>query len=476
MSVNYSGSSIVVFMLAKAIYIYNQNKCMLNNQKKTAWLSITLVATLLMVFFLSCSEETLNDSDFLAGETFTDSDIRILKLDTMTVVSSTMKFDSINTSDASRMLVGKYTDPVFGKVRTSSFLQFLPTDYSIDPEAVYDNIAIFLKYDDYYYNDTLQSNTIHFRELTEVLQPNDGINFYNTSTIDFATEDLGVLSYNPRPLESDSLEIKLSDDLGLALFDNLQQNVLTNDDEFINFFKGMTLQPNESDDGSIIGFSLASSVMRLYYTVSEENGQVHEYTDFFINTFSSPVPFFNQIVAEEPIEYLQGFTDTESHLNSIYPDNLSYIQSGIGITSRIQFPNIKSIYDIQGQGTLLNALLKITPEKGSYTDDLDLKDTLSVFVVDRNNELSSQLFSASGSTVYAILNRDNQEFNEIYYEIPLTNYIEGLLTTDYENDEALILLPDDYNATVDRVILKGEKGSDNGTSLELTYAIYDEDE
>ena len=434
----------------------------------------TLVIFTCLLILISCSTDAINSSDFEAGDTFTDSDIRVVQLDTMTVDFSTMKFDSIDTSQSARMLVGKYRDPVFGAVKTASYMELIPSSYYIDADAEYDSITFLLRPDNYYYNDTLQLNTIHIKQLTESLKPADGINFYNTSTIGFENEDLGTLAYYPRPLATDSLEIKLTDTLGQELFEDLQQKKITTYDEFKNYFYGISVQSGADDNGSVIGFSLTSN-MRLYYSIAGENEHVQYSTDFTINTSSSPLPFFNQISADEPNEYLKTLTDQEINLSSSETDNLSFIQSGIGIATRLEFPNIKTVFDIQGQGTLLDASLKIAPAISSYSDALALRDTLSVFIVDQNNELTSQLISTDGSAAQAILNRDNQEFNDIYYELPLSGYLEGLLSVDQESSDALILLPSNYNSTVDRFVLNTDINI-QGTTLELTYAIYDEDE
>lgn len=434
----------------------------------------TLVIFTCLLILISCSTDAINSSDFEAGDTFTDSDIRVVQLDTMTVDFSTMKFDSIDTSQSARMLVGKYRDPVFGAVKTASYMELIPSSYYIDADAEYDSITFLLRPDNYYYNDTLQLNTIHIKQLTESLKPADGINFYNTSTIGFENEDLGTLAYYPRPLATDSLEIKLTDTLGQELFEDLQQKKITTYDEFKNYFYGISVQSGADDNGSVIGFSLTSN-MRLYYSIAGENEHVQYSTDFTINTSSSPLPFFNQISADEPNEYLKTLTDQEINLSSSETDNLSFIQSGIGIATRLEFPNIKTVFDIQGQGTLLDASLKIAPAISSYSDALALRDTLSVFIVDQNNELTSQLISTDGSAAQAILNRDNQEFNDIYYELPLSGYLEGLLSVDQESSDALILLPSNYNSTVDRFVLNTDINT-QGTTLELTYAIYDEDE
>jgi hypothetical protein len=424
----------------------------------------------------SCSTDAINDSDFVAGGTFTDSNIRVVQIDTMNVETYTMKFDSIVTSQASRMLIGKYIDPVFGAVKSSSFAELLPNSYYIDSDAEYDSIAFFLKYDNYYYNDTLKNNTIHIKELSELLKPADGSEFYNTSKVGFFEEDLGSVTYTPRPLGTDSLYIKLSDSLGLDLFEQLQQKNITNTEEFKDYFHGITFQPGDDDDGSIVGFSFATSVMRMYYTISQEESRTQYTTDFAINTTSSPIPFFNQMSVVETNEYLKTLTDKEVALNSSESDNQSFIQSGIGYTTKIEFTNLKTLFDIPGRGTLLNAVLKIKPALASYNDELALRDNLSLFIVDQNNDLTDQLVGMDNTGVQATLNRDGEEFNDIYYEIPLTSYIEGLLLAERETNDAIILLPENYNSTVDRFVLIGNDGTNQGIKLELTYAIYDEDE
>ncbi|MEM7483837.1 MAG: DUF4270 family protein [Bacteroidota bacterium] len=444
--------------------------------KKTYRLFIPLTGSILMLLLHSCSEDALNSSDFEAGETFTDSDIRVLLMDTLTVETSTMKFDSIITSTTARMLIGKYTDSIFGTVQSSSYAELLPASYTIDVEAEYDSIVFYLKYDGYYYNDTLQTSGIHLKQLSEQMKPEDDENLYNTSAVSYGEEDLGYISFIPRPLQLDSLEVKLSDGFGIDLFENLQDQTLTNSDEFTEYLKGIAFVPDEVDNGSVLGYSLSSSLMRLYYSIAEEDEQEQYYIDFTINTADSPIPFFNQISAEEPNDYLETLTDQEINLSSSESGNQSYIQSGTGIATRIRFPYIKSIYDIQGQGTLLDAVLKIKPTEGSYNDQLPLRENLSVYIVDQNNDLTEQLLVANTSAVIALLNTDDQEFNDIYYEISLGSYIEELLLAESDTDEALILLPDDYNATVDRFVLNGNNSSDYQTTLELTYAIYDENE
>lgn len=431
-----------------------------------------------VLMFCSCSSENYNSSDFLAGEAFTDSNMRVVLIDTITAAISTMKFDSIVTSESSRILVGRYNDPEFGTVTSSSYMGLLPSSYTIDSEAEYDSIVLHMKFDNYYYNDTLRTNTLHVKQLSATLEPVEGDYLYNVSEAEYYDDDIATFSYQPYPLDGDTLEIKLSDELGMDFFEKFQEKEITTADQFRDYFKGIALIPDDADDGSVIGFSKTSdeTFVRLYFSEAEETERVQSYLDINLDEYSTTTPFFNQIISENPNEYLQLLTDQEINLSSEDTDNLSYVQSGIGIATRLEFPYIKNLYDIKGQGTILDAVLKIRPLSGSYDDNLILRDTLSVYVVDQNNDLTSQLLIAETTAVTGILNRDNEEFNDIYYEFSLGNYIEDLFTTELETEEALILLPNDYNSAVDRFILNGMDGSEYSAVLELTFAIYDEED
>ncbi|ADV50748.1 hypothetical protein Celal_3484 [Cellulophaga algicola DSM 14237] len=437
------------------------------------WVFSTII---LLGLLGSCSDDT-NDSDFLAGDLFTDSNIRVVLIDTLTVNISTIKFDSIITSAAERILIGQYTDPVFGKVRSANYSGFLPNSYYIDTEAEYDSIVLFAKYDTYYYNDTTKTNTIKIKRLSDNFDPDENNVFYNNSTVAYDDIDLGIISYIPRPQSSDSLEIKLTDDLGLEFFNQFQNKIVTDNAEFTNEFKGLALLPDTEDDGSVIGFSKSSSdfYMRLYYSTAGEIERTQSYTDIILNTSDSPNPFFNNISATDPINYLQTLTNGEVSLSSDDSDDESFIQSGTGIATKIELPYLKTVNNVGGQGTLLKAVLKIKPVAGSYSDYLMLREYLSVYLVDKNNDITSQLYNTDASVVSAILNTYNQEYNDVYFEIDLTAYIEGILSTDLNSEESLLLIPENYTATVDRFILNGTLNSSTKTKLELTYAVYDEE-
>jgi hypothetical protein len=441
--------------------------------KKLIWyFNIIFILTLIV----SCSDDTIYDTDFVAGEIFTNSSTNVVLVDTMTISMSTIKFDSIITSSPDRMLIGKYTDPVYGEVRAANYMGFVPDSYDIDDDARFDSIVMFLDYDNYYYNDTTLTNIIHIKKLTTDFDPDDDDYFYNTSTVASEDDDVGYAEYSPRPFSTDSLEIRLNDDFGRDFFDLFQNEEITTYDQFTSYFKGLTFQPDDSDNGAIIGFSTAS-IFRLYYSISDEDDFDEYYIDFSLNTTESPNPLFNQIEATNAIDDLETLTDSEIELDEAESDNQAYMQAGVGIATKMSFPSVESINNIGDLGTLLGATLYIYPIINSYSDELALPESLLIYTVDKNNDITGTPTYFDGTTsITATLNTDNEEFNDVYYEVPITSYIEEILTSDGDLDEELIFFPADYTTTVDRTIINGITNDQYTTILELTYAVYDDED
>ena len=163
-------------------------------------------AIAIAIFVISCSTDSDEEST-LAGEDFTNTNIRVLSIDTFSVKFSTMKFDSISTSISSRLLIGKYEDDDMGIVSSSSYMQLNPDSYYIDNDAVLDSVGLVLGYDTYYYNDTTQVSTLNIHKLIDKMSSDDDV-FYNTSETAYETTPLISKSYIPTP-NRDSLFVTL---------------------------------------------------------------------------------------------------------------------------------------------------------------------------------------------------------------------------------------------------------------------------
>lgn len=436
------------------------------------------IAILLAVAFAACNSG--DDITLEAGETFTDTNVRVLRLDTFGIEFSTFKFDSIQTPVGDRLLIGNYTDAIFGKTSSHSFVEMIPTTYDINNEAVYDSITLIMSYDQYYYNDTLNQMTYNVREVTQRIKPyNNETYFYNTSTLSYnENELLGSHSFTPRPKTGDSIRIKLNDNFGSDLFDKIQDEDITDIDQFRENFKGVVITSENNTNGSVLGFSVDSdeTMIRIYYSLPEDVSSTEQYLDLTINASTTPETYFNHIEADRTETVLENITDNQEDLiPSETVENSAYIQSGVGIATRIRIPGLKSIYEINGDGAVLNAEMKIYVNPTKYSEELFLRDTLYAYTVDRHMNLSNQLSDYAEDEVIALIG-GNSEYSEIYYTLPLTTYTDLILASDSDEDLYITLLPKAYETTLGRTILNDANTNNYTAALEITYAIYNEED
>ena len=240
------------------------------------------------ITFISCGTDT-DAGEFVVGSDYLALSNKVILIDTVTVDMSTINFDSLATSSQSRILIGNYDDPIFGKVKSDSYFQLSTETYALnnsgsDTEAVnyvFDSISMILKYNNYHYGDTTKVQTFDIHRLTQKVKPNtDDDSFYNNSTLSYSDESLGTISYKPRPTEKDSINIKMSSEFGAALFQKFKKREITDFDSFTEYLKGLVLVPATSNSSSVIGFSVATSKVRLYYSKYQADT---EETPYFID-------------------------------------------------------------------------------------------------------------------------------------------------------------------------------------------------
>lgn len=431
-----------------------------------------LLTLVIISSIVACSTD---DITLAAGESFTDTNVRVLKLDTLSINFSTFQFDSIETLSIDRFLIGAYTDPVLGRVSCSSFMELTPYSYAIDEEAVYDSIVLILRHDTYFYNDTLQPLTYKVHEVTEQIKPNNGTSFYNTSTIPFNNEIIGAKTFYPKPFSNDSLRIPLSDAFGQNIFDLLQQNTVTNIDELRLAFKGLTIQGDQADNETVLGFSTQDNetLLRIYYNMPEDYSTNEVFSDIVLDNTTQT--YFNNISYNRNNTVLENVTAQTEPINSSNLNSYSYIQSGTGLATKIEIPNIKTLYNFTGEGTVLEATLHLPINESNFDDDLHIPDSLYVSILDRNEAISSELYDYSSNQVVATLQRDS-EFTAYYYNIPVTTHIDNLLNSALLDDLSLTLLTTDYENSVTRIILNDTTNHDEPAYITITYAIYNEED
>lgn len=436
-----------------------------------------------MLFFLitllSCGTDT-DAGEFVVGSDYLALNNKVVLIDTVTVEMSTINFDSLVTSSQSRILIGNYDDPIFGKVRSNSYFQLASSSYTLnnggsDTETtnyVFDSIAMILKYDNYYYGDTTKVQTFDIHRLTQKVKPNTGdASFYNNSVLSYNDESIGTISYNPRPIERDSITIKMNDAFGEALFQKLKKREITDFDSFSEYLKGLVLVSSTSSSSSIIGFHAATSKVRLYYSKYQADTEETPYIIDF--TISEATKQFNSISLDKAGTLLQNLPISSSKLSSSVTNRQGLIQSGTGVACRIDFPNIKQLKYISDKGAIVNAELLLKPVNNSYSEQYPLADSLKIYVADNLNRISGSLENGAGTYVYGTLNKKSDEFNEnLGYVIPIGNFLQKEMWKQSDSKSSLILTLPVISKAVNRIVLGDQKHPNNKIQLKIYYTSY----
>ncbi|EJL64177.1 hypothetical protein PMI10_02050 [Flavobacterium sp. CF136] len=433
-----------------------------------------------MLFFgltiVSCGTDT-DTGEFVVGSDYLAVNNKVILIDTLTVEMSTINFDSLVTSNKSRVLVGNYDDPLFGKVKSNSYFQLASDSYSLisstDTEAanyVFDSISMILKYDNYYYGDTTKVQTFDIHRLTQKVKPNtDDDSFYNNSALSYSSESLGTISYKPRPLEKDSINIKMDAAFGEALFQKLKKREITDFDSFKEYLNGLVLIPTTTNSSSVIGFNLSSKV-RLYYSKYQGDAEDSFIKDF---TITDATKQFNAISLDKSGTLIQNLPASNSNLSSLLTNNQGYIQSGTGVACRIDFPNIKQLKYISDNGAIVDAELILKPVNNSYSDNYPLSDSLQVYVADKLNRISGTLNTSAGKPLYATLNKKSDEFNEnVLYSLSVGNFLQKEMLKQSDSRSSLVFTLPTISKAVNRLVLGDQKHLNNKIQLKIYYISY----
>jgi len=428
------------------------------------------------LLLLSCNDD---NTSFEVGKEFLDSDTNVFEVDTLTLKTATIISDSLITSSTTRILVGALQDNDFGNLTAQSYFSVDSDTYSLDKEAVFDSIALVLFYDRYSYGDTTQVQTYKIHQITDIFEPtDDDDSFYNTSSLPYSDEILGQQSFIPYPNKKDSINIPLNYSFGKNIFDKIVDDEITETNDLVKEFRGITIKA-DPDSNNVLGFTYStynsgSTGIRMYYTLNDDDdSENNQYYLEFRLVGGNYV--FNNITSDKSNTAISSLTDSEDILSSTETENKIYVQSGTGISMRIEMPTLTNLNELENNGTSLAANLKIYPDYSSY-DDINLIDSLAVYIIDQKNRKIAQLYSLSGNAVYAKLNSEENEFDaNTYYTADVSSFVEEILTSSYTLDYALRLEFPDNTKTINRLLINDSDSPEDSNfkmKLHLTYLTY----
>lgn len=412
-------------------------------------------------------------------------DFAVLSSDTVTIKLSTIGTDSLMTGAASRMLLGTYKDPYFGKVKTMSFFQpTLESGMSVAQEAEYDSLILSLRYDNSYsYGDTTKpmNLTVH-KLLTDILEKNA---YWNHNSTAYDPAAIGKITIVPRPRTTASLKIRLSDVLGKQIFEMAKNNQLTSNTDWINLVKGLVVVPAATDNGPIVGFKwgIDSTSVQLHYHTPLVSEFKKDSTIFKITAS------YNQTVADPAGTQLAKLPDNKRlSLPSSQTANQAFMQAGTGIMIRVDLPYLNNFKYVQY--TAINkAYLRVKPLRASVTNAFRVPPVLYLYRLDKNNQFYTDANGAplavtllgSGGGVSSIYFNDLIK-NEQYYRFDISSFATEIMVSQTNDVGGFIIRSSPFGSSgtfrdagsefaksVDRLVVGDQLNADKGVELELYY-------
>lgn len=403
---------------------------------------VRTILFLFVTFLLSCE-----DNSGLIG-TPKEKRFKVLFKE-FNIPASTVQVDSILSSQSiGRVLCGRATDPNFGEITATSYLQFAPQSVSkIDKtdksdfqvESVFMYLVLSHEYYVFSQNNAATNLTFGLHEITDNSFFYDKRYYadspspaYNMTPIASA-----VYEYNPTKIAAwrtlntdannnnndyDSIPFELPKGVGSfgqALLDTLLKpgiktlNATTNqyffsyknDSIFRRNFPGFALIPGVGND-KILGFHsplssfVNSTVIKLRYSYLAKDATSRTFVDFYYTPETAPT--FTKVEIDRSGKPLEGITE---YTDFTAPDDYVYVQSGGGTYAKLDFSEVHSYFNATPD-TILNmavnsAELVIELESKTTRPHLVEPEGLRLRLLKPNNRfyVSPTVTNTAGSSV-----------------------------------------------------------------------------
>ncbi len=435
-----------------------------------------------LFIFASCINE---DMVFDIGKNKVDIKTHMVFVDTVSVESYTVMFDSIATSGLENpsIMVGRYNDSEFGTVTSSTFFKFKTISVSgstIPDDAVFDSLKLFLKYNSYSIGDTMAPFKLNVHRLKEFLEPNDDNYFYNNDSIEAYNTVFGSTTFQPYPHSSDdTVWVKLDPDFGMELFNMIEDNddIIKDNDRFTEYLKGFMVHYDVTNK-AILGFrypaaenDTASPGMRLYFHYTDQT-VIYTSLDFMVQPydyeFYQKKLLFNRIDlknARFPLPASQREKIPASATN-----NKTFLMAGVGIMTRFEIPHLKNLMTLHENIQVVDAILEIEPANNTYLT-IDLPENISLYETDKLNTFGDEISDKFGETQSPVLNIDELYQEDTYYRFDVTQFVQDklFLATDQVPALLMTISGENFNKTVQRMVSGSRLNSRDRVKLKIYY-------
>ncbi|MBO9201390.1 MULTISPECIES: DUF4270 family protein [Niastella] len=440
----------------------------------------TLTYCLLFIGLLSSCYK----KDVQVGSELAESHTRIITVDTVAVQLSSYVLDSFVTNGNNFSLIGNYFDSYAGKTTASTVFQpglpVLPEDVAtlMPKTAFFDSLVLLMRPSGYYYGDTTKPFAVTVNELAEQPDYTYLTYFFNNSKVSLINKPaLATYSQVIRPTPRDSVRIKMPQSMGQDWYDKIRtkDTRFTSETNFLDYFKGMYIQPANTTAGSVYGFNLADSSIRLrMYFHQTIPSKIDKYIDFIITRTSYQ---YNRILTDRTGTPLQPTTTGQHEFFASNTKPFAITQAGTGVYMKATFPSLRNILKVDDVVRLMDAKLILKPVKGTYDYFTNsLPNSLFLRTTDATNIPGSQLLDSTGQAVqYKAPSIDFMYGNNTSYTFNVTAYINSLLNTSGSQDMGLFIIQNDANTAkqINRGVIGSRENIQYQTKLVLNILTID---
>jgi hypothetical protein len=335
------------------------------------------------------------------------------------------------------------------------------SDVNLNDENVgYDYLSLVLPLDHYFYYDTLLPLTLHVYRVTEDIETDEGY-LYNSSNFQIAGEPLGSLTFKPRP-HNDSIEIKLSDELGLEIFQKaLDGGDGLNSTDFLKYIHGFAIVPDTSQSGCLLGLT-TNPTLRLHYLDKSTTPVSEKFIAF--NVESSSGLYFTNITCNRSGTFLEHLAPSDERLDAASTDGKAYIQAGAGLALRVDMPYLRSLKQHTNFYPTY-AELDIYPVRKSSDNFTKLPAQLQVYKANKKNEVYEEVEALAQLVEDVELGRDT------HYSLDVTEFVKAQMELQSLNENGLIFTTDEttYPVSADR-LYAAAPGYEYRTRLRIYFA------
>ncbi|MBP9883015.1 MAG: DUF4270 domain-containing protein [Chitinophagales bacterium] len=399
------------------------------------------------------------------------SDINAIFTDTFKIVTTSLKQDSLVTSNQFYSLLGNMYDPVFGKSYAAIFTEFLLPTTAIDlgdPDTLFlDSVVLTMAYfKTYGYEDVPQSFSVY--EVLEKMSPEPEDGYYSNRSFATSSELLGrkqllvpnltdtinVLGSSFPP----HMRIRLSDRFGQDLLNQSGEATLATDSAFKEYFKGLLIAPDTLATpyaANIIYLAMLSgtSGLRLYWHTPTKTGLN---LSFPITTDESRTNYFKHTYTGSLVaDHLMSETGDG--------DSLLFVQSMAGIRTRVTIPNLLNLKNviINKAELVISQRLDANRADSIFTPPVQLlivtlDSAGKVKSIPDNDDFNEAFPSYGGNRLqYGILPGDTVAQYKFNISQQVQLLIDGNIT-----DYGLFLINNSAQETADRLMAGGGNRSD----------------